>query len=518
MRILLAAAAALAALAAGSTSLRGQDVPPGEEECPEGEERQTLSIVDAVHIALERSRDIADAELDLDVAQEQVRDAWSGVLPQLDGSAQYTRNVKPAVSFLPANIFDPTAPEGQFVPIQFGADNAWNAGLNLTQPLFDARAFIGVGAAGRFERLQSEAVRGRSQNVVTRVRVAFYDAMLAQEQTRLVEASVDRVRESLAETEAMNRAGISSDYDVLRLQVELGNLEPNLQRARNAEAAARRALAVELAMESLDDLEIAGSLAEMNIDDARANSDANLEVLVFAGRPEAWRMETTEAMSLAGESRSDLRQLYLTEELRRAELRADELEWLPKVNLFGTWSLSAAANGRPDFFGRPDGRAEAVFAGVTLTLPIFTGFSRQAQVDQKRATLRKAQTQTELVTDQAQTQIMNLMDQVAEARLRAFAQQTAVGQAARGFEIAGAQYREGLGSQLERTDAENALRQSEFNYAQAVYDFLVARARLDEALGTVPMVDVEWQAPATSRGDSDQAAPEDGIEATEEER
>ena len=64
-------------------------------------------------------------------------------------------------------------------------------------------------------------------------------------------------------------------------------------------------------------------------------------------------------------------------------------------------------------------------------------------------------------------------------------------QAERGFEIASAQYREGLGSQLELTDAEVALRQSEFNYAQAVYDYLVARAQFDEATGLVPLVDVE---------------------------
>ncbi len=44
-------------------------------------------------------------------------------------------------------------------------------------------------------------------------------------------------------------------------------------------------------------------------------------------------------------------------------------------------------------------------------------------------------------------------------------------------------------SQFELTDAEVALRQSEFNYAQAVFDYLVARAQLDEATGLVPLVD-----------------------------
>lgn len=501
-RMLLLVAAALSALALGAGALGGQEA--SEEECPEeATPETTLTLVEAVSLALERSRDIQDANLDLEVAKGQVRDAWSSVLPSVDGNAQYTRNVKPAVSFLPANIFDPTAPEGTFTPVQFGADNAWTAGLTLNQTIFDARAFIGVGAAGRFERLQREAVRGRSQTVVTRVRVAFYDVLLAQEQRRLVENSINRVRESLAETEAMNRAGIASDYDVLRLEVELTNLEPNLRRATNSEAAARRRLAVELAVDDLDDLEVAGSLATMDIEEPEANSPANLEVASFAGTGQAWRLEPEEAFGIADANRSDLRQLRLTEDLRNAELQADEFEWIPKVSLFGTWNYSAAANGRPDFFGNPAGRAEAVFAGVQITVPIFTGGSRQALVDQKRATLRKAQTQTRLVTDQAQSQILDLMDQVAEARVRAFAQQRAVEQATRGFEIASAQYREGLGSQLERTDAEVALRESEFNYAQAVYDFLVARASLDEALGTVPMVDVDWEGPRTDEADED---------------
>jgi outer membrane protein TolC len=85
--------------------------------------------------------------------------------------------------------------------------------------------------------------------------------------------------------------------------------------------------------------------------------------------------------------------------------------------------------------------------------------------------------------------VRTLLDQVEEARARAQAQRRAVAQARRGFEIASVQYREGIGSQLEVTDAEVALRQSEFNYAEAVYDYLAARARLDEATGMVPLTE-----------------------------
>jgi outer membrane protein TolC len=89
----------------------------------------------------------------------------------------------------------------------------------------------------------------------------------------------------------------------------------------------------------------------------------------------------------------------------------------------------------------------------------------------------------------ARAQVKSLLEFSGEALSRARAQRLAVEQATRGFEIASAQYREGLVSQFELTDAEVALRQSEFNYAQAVFDYLVARAQLDEATGLVPLVD-----------------------------
>jgi len=134
-------------------------------------------------------------------------------------------------------------------------------------------------------------------------------------------------------------------------------------------------------------------------------------------------------------------------------------------------------------------RAYARQAGVRVTWPLFSGFSKDARIDQKRASLRQAQTQTRLARSRAENEVETIWDQVGEARERADGQRLAVRQALRGFEIASAQYREGLGSQLELTDSEVALRQSEFNYAQAVYDFLVAQANLDQAVGFVPLVD-----------------------------
>jgi len=300
--------------------------------------------------------------------------------------------------------------------------------------------------------------------------------------------SVDRVRQSLEETRALNRAGIASDYDVLRLEVELANLEPNLQRAANAVTQSRRQLAIELNLDDLEALQVTGGLASMDLDDLAGNDPSNREILEMGRLDLATSSGVDEVLTVAMESRSDLRQLEWTEKLRTAELRAEQVEYFPKVSFFGNYSIDAQQNGSPKFFGDENQRGTSKWVGVSVSLPIFTGFRRDARIDQKRALLNQARNQTVLARLQAEGSVKSIREQADEALERARGQRLAVEQATRGFEIASAQYREGLSSQLEQRDAEVALRQSEFNYARAVYDFLVAQAQLDEAVGQVPMV------------------------------
>jgi outer membrane protein TolC len=475
-----------AAVAVGTSEAAGQQGP-----------ERLMGITELARTALGANRDLLAAREAYTTAQEQVSEAWGQVMPSVDFDASYTRNISPTVNFLPAQIFDPTAGPDDYIGVQFGADNTYSSTIAVEQPLFRAGVFVGLGAANRFESLQQEVVRGQAQGVVTQVRMSYYELLLAQEQVRLTAKSVDRVRHSLKETRALADAGLSSEYDVLRLEVELANLEPNLRRAENAVAQSRRQLAVQANLGDLESLRVTGTLAEIDLANPDGNSEANREILTFAGvEPNT---DGGYAVEQVGDLRSDIRQLTLTEDLRHAEMRAEQATYLPEITLFGSYVISAQNNGSPTWFGAGSGgqRAYSRFAGVRVTVPIFQGFQRDARVDQRRAALRQAQAQTEQTLDLARTEVRGIVENADEARQRATGQSLAVTQAQRGYEIASAQYREGLGSQLELTDAEVALRQSEFNYAQAVYDYLVARAQLDEAAGRVPLVDVD---PAATAG------------------
>lgn len=479
------------ALLAMSHPASGQDVP------------ETYSLERALQVALTNSHDITAAEQSVRIADQQVREAWSNVYPDLSASASYQRNLKVQQGFLPAQFFDPDADPGEVIPVQFGSDNTWNAGLTANQPLFEYDVFIGVGAAGRFRSLEGERMRGATQQVVTTVRQAYLNALLAHEEVRLTENSVRRVRQTLEETRAMNRAGLSSSYDVLRLEVQLATLEPNLRRAENAVAARKRELLIEMGLSPDEAIELEGNLGDLDVAAPAENADANRRLMATTGLPLEASLDLQELREIAVRRRTDLRQQRLNINLEQARLSVQRAEYYPSLALFSNYNVQAQTNGQwfKDFFGGPNSRTTSAVTGISISVPIFQGFARDARIQQTRAALTQFEARLTRAQKEIESEVRTVLESLEEARLRVESQRRAVQQARRGFEIASAEYRQGVGSQLQITDAEVALRETEFNYAQAVYDYLTARVRLDAAVGTVPVAPGDLLARVEDRGE-----------------
>lgn len=462
---------------------------PGSETMSE-QPAPVLTLEQCLAFALENNRELRDANLSLDIADKQIREAWGEVLPTIDASLTYTRNLTDQRTFLPARIFDPSAPEDEQIAIRFTLDNLWNTTLSLEQPLFRKEAFVGVGAAGRYRALQVERARGTAQQVVTRVRNAYYAALLGTEDVRLIEESLRRVEQTLNETRGLNRAGLASSYDVLRLEVEYGNLEPNLRRVRNLLAEAERALKIAMGLDVKQPIELAGSLRTVDFSDPEANDPTNAALLKVAGVRVSGEEDLARLIELQLRHRSELRATRLNTRLAEAQLAAERATLYPALSAFANYQLNAQDDGSPDFFGeRSEDRTGFWQAGLRLELPIFSGFQRYNRIAQRRLAVKQRTTEEKLIEQQGANEVQTALEKLLEALARVDSQRRAVRQARRGFEIATAEYREGLSSQLRVTDAEVALRQSEFNYSEAIFDVLVAQASLDAAVGIVPMVD-----------------------------
>mgnify|MGYP002124443016 CR=1 FL=1 len=451
--------------------------------------QKVLKLTEAIQVSLANNSQIKRSLFDLKIADEQVTKAWSSVLPDVSASATYTRNLEIPVNFVPAQFFDPNAPAGELVPLQFGTDNNWQGGLSVEQTLFRGEAFVGISSSKVFKAVQAENLRATSQQIVTQARLAYYQVLVAEEQLRLQESTVERLEKNLTENKARLKAGLVDEYAVLQVRVQLQNQRPQLTQARYAVDQAYRDLKEVLGVPLDLEFSVQGDLNSFDVTSDQAIKKINKNLKQVDSMTPYQFERRTNITDLATNLRGDIRVLEKQEALKQREIKAIKSRFLPSLTANYNLNWSAAQTGNPVFFGSEDTRARSQTLGFTFSLPLFQGFERSSDLDIAQIEKKDLEEQKRAVMRSAKNEIQSARESLNQAIETAPAREQALELAREGYERAKARLKNGLGSQLDVTNAELQLREAEANYARMVYNYLSAKARYDQAIGMVPFVD-----------------------------
>jgi outer membrane protein TolC len=145
--------------------------------------------------------------------------------------------------------------------------------------------------------------------------------------------------------------------------------------------------------------------------------------------------------------------------------------------------------GTPTFFGNDRRRVRTQTFGLNLSVPIFQGFERSSNLDIAQIEKKDLEEQKRAAVRSAKNEIQSAKESLNQAIETAPVRQQALELAREGYQRAQARLENGLGSQLDVTNAELQLREAEANYARMVFNYLSAKAQYDQAIGMVPFVD-----------------------------
>ncbi len=433
---------------------------------------RTLSVTDAVRLALQSNRDLIAAKLDREKSAEGVREARGLAMPSLSFGFQYGHSFR-QTQFFPTNLF-PTAP-GQpspfggggagFAAIELQNINAYTASLTLQQPIFRPQIFTAIGIAGTIKNLTEQSYQASRTSIITDVKKAYYDVLIAQEQTKLVAQSIARSEQALNDTRLLYKQGLAADLDTLRAFVNVENLRPTLIKAQSLVDITKTILKTKLSMSASDDVVLTDSL-------------------VFDGNPPMLNFET--AYSEAIENRPEVSQLKLQIEVAEAQVDAELANFLPTLDAQAQYQrLTLANNFNFDQYSWGNNLSVGLQLTVPLSLPFLTGtYTRtSAKVQQAKLDKKKSETLYENVRENIRAEVKNALSTLEETTKRLQVQATTVQSAERSYNITRLRRAQGIGSALELTDAELALTQAKGNYLQAVYDYLIAKINLEKSLG-----------------------------------
>ena len=438
---------------------RAQDVPA-----------QRLTLPEAVQIALEHNPDMKSARFDVERSDARVLEAWGNAMPAVDFSGQYVHLIDKPVTFFPDFFLygflkgiDSTTPKpsGKLVPISFSPGYAMTAAVNVRQILFNGAVFVGVGAAHIYSHLARDLYESKHIETVNKVRKAYYGALLAHEALELMRSSLQDAEENLKNVQLMRAQGIVSEYDELRASVGVENLRPPvIQSETNAN----------LALDNLRNMIGLANGAEVVLTDS----------LVFRPIDDSL---LTHAETLVLERNPGLSAVQRQIDLNGAAVSAERSNYLPTIAAFGSFQYQAAKN---DFIFSTNDFYKSTTVGLSLSLSLFQGLQTRARVEQAQLEQRKSEEQRIGLERTLQTGVHSIVGSLRQTRKRVEAQGKTVEMAERGYQIVKTRFLSNAATQLEVNDAELALTQAKVNRIQAVFDYLVASADLDQILGRRP--------------------------------
>jgi outer membrane protein TolC len=415
-----------------------------------------LTLDSAVALALGGNRDVMIAEKDRYRADAQVNEAWAGAMPQISITGLYTRNVRLPVLFLPPNsVFNPGS---STETLELGSNNSYLLGATLSQVLFSRKIGVALDIAHTYHDFAEEGYRATTQDVTLSVKKAFYAVLLAGELARANREGLDVVRSNVENVRLQYAHGNAAEYDLLRAEVELANTEPLLISADNALALSLNALKNLLAIPLETEVEVSGGFAF---------DDVPEDVLAEAGR----NVLTSNPAIL---------QLALQEDMLDKNISIERANYFPTLSLVGSYQYQTQDN---TFAFRNYLWATSLNVGLQLSFSLFDGFRTGARTEQAIIDRDKVHYARLKAEEGLRIQLQAAGLRMAEAKKRITGQERNIAQAEKAVRIAQTRYRSGVGTQLELMDSQVAMTRARATHAQAVYDFLVAKAEWENAAG-----------------------------------
>ncbi len=461
------------------------------------QEQQKLSLTldKALEIALSESPTVQVAEQEIEKKKYAKKGSYAALFPQINFGFDYNRTLKKQVMYMDgafdmsgmyapvvngaeklltdnfpgytpgtfkdavneqlANIPD-TSGEG----IEVGRDNNWSFGFNVGMPLINASLWKSIAITGQDVELAIEQARSSKIDMTNQIKKAYYGVMLANDSYKVFKESYDNAMTNYLDIKQKYEQGLVAEYDLIRADVTVKNVEPNMLQAENSVKLVQWQLKALMGI----DLDIPID-CEGELDDYESELFGDY-------------LTTTSDTSLV--DNTDLRQLDIQNEQLKSTLKMQKFDFLPTLSLSGLYNWTSMNN---DFKFKDYKWNPYSMIGISLTVPIFTGGSKVQKINQTKVTINQLAWQRDDLERNLQLVVRQSLDNMNTCVKRYDAAQKGVEQAERGYMIAQKRYDTGAGTLLEMNDAELAMTQAKLNFNQAIYDYMVAKADLEKTLG-----------------------------------
>ncbi|MFH1008047.1 MAG: TolC family protein [Candidatus Latescibacterota bacterium] len=420
--------------------------------CPaasHAQEAQTLNLEVCLKIALEHNADLIGSGLDEERSKVDLRSSLGPFLPSLN--SQFSVNMQDEARYITSETRGPVRTKKNY---RFDL----SANYSLFNGFGDRASYRASQRIQKSRQLTHERTR---EDIALLVIQRYLACLKADQFVRISRDALQRSKAQLEKMEAMLEVGTVPRADVMKQKVQFGN----------------------------DRL----SLIQSQIESERARTDL-FSVLGIDGVPETARLEevtidtsgTTipfdEALRSARTHRKDLASLDQLSEAAVEQHKAARSGLFPSLSASASYGFSDVA--LPRSLADVD-KIDGASYGLTLRIPIFNRLQTRSQIEQADIALRQRQEQQKSAQLEIALEIRNALNEIVATKEHIAAARENLGATQEDLRLAEENYRLGAGILLDRIIASVQLAQAEANHVDALYNYMLGKARLKKAMGVL---------------------------------
>lgn len=419
----------------------------------------SLTLQQAVAIALEKNPLRKAAIADTKVASAGIREARSSLLPHLSFTETATRGDDPVYVFgsrlrqqrfttadFALNSLNTPLPVGDFTT-RFGG--TWN--------LFDSFAtWHGVNQARQMNEAAGHQLERTDQEIVFRVISSYYGVLLAAKQLEVAEQSAKTTRSIMDRSQARFDSGLVVESDLLMAKVRMAERQQEVIRDTNTLEEARAELNTAVGMPVESPFQLTEGLAERALP-IPALQDVEQQALT---------------------NRPDLKSIASEQAAQRQSVAIAKSSFGPRVNAFADWEMD-----NPTLLA--GGGGNNWLTGIEVQFDIFQGGAKRAELSRQRALEDKVAAMKQAASDAVRLEVRRAYYETDANRQQIEVARAAIAQAQESLRINQDRYDSGLTTITDLLSAEEAARRSQTDYWEAVYRFQTSYANLELASGSL---------------------------------
>ena len=406
-----------------------------------------ISLDEAIQIALEESNTVKIADLNVVKSGYAKKGSYAALYPNINASGSYQRTLKKQVMAMDF--------QGQAMEIAVGKWNNVNAGVTASMPLVNAQLWESLKLSALDVELAVEQARSSKVSMVSQVKQAFYGVLIAQYVYEVYQNVYDNAAYNFEQTEKKYNVGKVSEYEYLRAKVNVKNAEPNVYSALAS---------IDLAIWQLK--------AVMGLD---LNTKIGVKGDMNQYEEEIIAFKVNDTVNL--DKNSTLVQFGLQEQQLARSIKMIKYQYIPTLSASFSYNYIAMSDD-----SKLNWNPYSVL-GLTLNIPIFDGLSKHYNVRQQTAAQDILRLNREDTERKLRIAYKSYNNQIVTYIENYYAAESTLEMAQKSYDIAAKMYELGKATLTELNDAQLALVQSQLTMSQAVYNFKVAMAQLEELQG-----------------------------------